>query len=96
MAKLLPLLVIAYALSPLDLIPDFIPVLGLLDDLLLLPSLIWLAVHLIPHQVSSCTGMHALIPHLDQGGAWLHWTRQVYPDRPGHLMCMLPPAVVAA
>lgn len=43
--------VIAYALSPLDLIPDFIPVLGLLDDLILLPGLIWLALKLIPKQV---------------------------------------------
>ena len=42
--------VIAYALSPLDLIPDFIPVLGLLDDLILLPALIWLALKLIPKQ----------------------------------------------
>ena len=41
---------IAYALSPLDLIPDFIPVLGLLDDLILLPALIWLALKLIPKQ----------------------------------------------
>ena len=34
--------VLAYALSPMDLIPDFIPVLGILDDLLLLPGMIWL------------------------------------------------------
>ena len=43
--------VVAYALSPIDLIPDFIPVLGYLDDLLLLPGLIWLAVRLLPPQV---------------------------------------------
>ena len=42
---------LAYALSPLDLIPDFIPVLGLLDDLLILPGLIWLAIRLIPSDV---------------------------------------------
>ncbi len=53
LARLLPLLAVAYALSPLDLIPDFIPVLGLLDDLLLLPVLIWLSVKLIPQQVSA-------------------------------------------
>jgi len=41
-------LVAAYALSPIDLIPDFIPVLGYLDDLLLVPAGIWLVVHLIP------------------------------------------------
>ena len=40
--------VVAYALSPIDLIPDFIPVLGLLDELVLLPGLIWLAMRLIP------------------------------------------------
>ena len=50
-AKILPLLVLAYALSPIDLIPDFIPVLGLVDDLLLLPLLILVAVVLIPKEV---------------------------------------------
>ena len=38
----------AYALSPIDLIPDFIPVLGYLDDVILLPGLIWLAIRLVP------------------------------------------------
>lgn len=47
-AKLVAALVAAYALSPIDLIPDFIPVLGYLDDLLLVPVGIWLAVRLIP------------------------------------------------
>jgi uncharacterized membrane protein YkvA (DUF1232 family) len=47
-AKLVAGAVAAYALSPIDLIPDFIPVLGLLDDLLLVPAGIWLAVRLIP------------------------------------------------
>ncbi len=46
-AKLLAALFAAYALSPIDLIPDFIPVLGLLDDLLLVPAGIWLALRLI-------------------------------------------------
>ena len=40
--------VVGYALSPIDLIPDFIPVLGLLDDLILLPGLIWLALRFMP------------------------------------------------
>ncbi len=48
LAKGVALAVVAYALSPIDLIPDFIPVLGLLDDLLLLPLGIALAVRLIP------------------------------------------------
>ena len=47
-AKLVAGCVVAYALSPIDLIPDFIPVLGYLDDLILLPLGIALAVRLIP------------------------------------------------
>lgn len=47
-AKLVAGAVVAYALSPIDLIPDFIPVLGYLDDLILLPLGIALAVRLIP------------------------------------------------
>ena len=43
--------VLAYALSPIDLIPDFIPVLGYLDDLVLLPAGIWMALRLIPPTV---------------------------------------------
>ena len=50
-AKLLAGVVAAYALSPIDLIPDFIPVLGYLDDLLLVPAGIWLAVRLIPAEL---------------------------------------------
>jgi uncharacterized membrane protein YkvA (DUF1232 family) len=50
-AKAMGSLVVAYALSPIDLIPDFIPVLGYLDDVILLPLLIWLTVRLLPPQV---------------------------------------------
>ena len=46
--KIIALLVLAYAVSPIDLIPDFIPVLGLLDDVILVPLGIALAVHLTP------------------------------------------------
>ena len=42
----------AYALSPIDLIPDFIPILGVLDDLVIVPGLIWLALMFIPKDVS--------------------------------------------
>lgn len=49
--KALCAFVVAYALSPIDLIPDFIPVLGYVDDALLLPGLIWLAVRLLPAPV---------------------------------------------
>jgi uncharacterized membrane protein YkvA (DUF1232 family) len=47
-ARAFGLLVAAYALSPIDLIPDFIPVLGLLDDAVLIPAGIWLFVKLLP------------------------------------------------
>ncbi len=50
-ARLLVLLVVAYALSPIDLIPDFIPVLGYLDDLIIVPAGIALALALIPPDV---------------------------------------------
>lgn len=50
-AKVMIALVVGYALSPIDLIPDFIPVLGYLDDLILLPLGIALAIRLIPPEV---------------------------------------------
>ena len=50
-AKIFSGLVVAYAFSPIDLIPDFIPVLGYLDDLILVPLGISLALKMIPHNV---------------------------------------------
>src|SRR6267378_2682149 len=50
-AKALALVVAGYALSPIDLIPDFIPVLGYLDDLIIVPFGIWLVVRLIPEEI---------------------------------------------
>ena len=50
-AKALAVGVAAYALSPIDLIPDFIPVLGQLDELIILPLGIWLVVRMIPAEV---------------------------------------------
>lgn len=47
-AKLVGLLVGAYALSPIDLIPDFIPVLGLVDDAVLIPLGVWLFERMVP------------------------------------------------
>lgn len=55
--------VVAYALSPIDLIPDFIPVLGYMDDVLLLPGLIWLTIRLLPPQV--------LADCRDQADSWM-------------------------
>lgn len=50
-AKGLAGIVAAYALSPIDLIPDFIPVLGYLDDVLIVPAGIWLVVRMIPPEL---------------------------------------------
>lgn len=50
-AKALAIAVVAYAFSPIDLIPDFIPVLGYLDDLLLVPAGLWLTIRLVPRDV---------------------------------------------
>lgn len=52
-AKTMIFLIIAYALSPIDLIPDFIPVIGYLDDLILLPIGIYFAVRLIPPAIKA-------------------------------------------
>ncbi len=53
LAKALCIFTVAYALSPIDLIPDFIPVLGYVDDVLLIPCFIWLAVRILPPLVIS-------------------------------------------
>ncbi len=55
-AKFLAILTVGYALSPIDLIPDFIPILGFVDDAMILPALIWLSLKLIPSDVKKeCT-----------------------------------------
>ncbi|HEY5972077.1 MAG TPA: YkvA family protein [Pseudoxanthomonas sp.] len=59
LVKGLCVFVVAYALSPLDLIPDFVPVLGYLDDVLLLPGLIWLALRLLPAPVVAASRLQA-------------------------------------
>ena len=51
LAKVLALIVAAYAVSPIDLIPDFIPIIGYLDDLIMVPLGIMLVVRLIPAEV---------------------------------------------
>lgn len=58
--RVLVLTIVAYALSPIDLIPDFIPLLGYLDDLILLPLGIWLAVRLMPADILTACRAQAL------------------------------------
>lgn len=70
-AKVCAGITVGYALSPIDLIPDFIPVLGYLDDLLLLPLLVALTVRLIPdHIFAEC---RAQAQGLWQDGKPKHW-----------------------
>ena len=67
-AKLWVALVVGYAFSPIDLIPDFIPVIGLLDDLLLVPVGVWVALKLIPP--------HVLADSRDRAHDWLAGKRE--------------------
>lgn len=71
-AKILAAIVVGYALSPLDLIPDFIPVLGYLDDVILLPLGIALVIRLIPRDVlDSCRCSVAENPLLVRPRIWV-------------------------
>lgn len=58
-AKIMAGITVAYALSPIDLIPDFIPILGYLDDFILLPLLIALTVKLIPKAILETSRLKA-------------------------------------
>ncbi len=70
-ANLLGGVILAYAFSPIDLIPDFIPVLGYLDDLILLPAGILLLLQLIPAEVMEEYRIKAENPELRISGNWL-------------------------
>ena len=96
-AKVLAIAVATYALSPIDLIPDFIPVLGYLDDLLIVPLGIWLVVRLIPEEIMvehratadkaaqrpvSRAGMVVIMMLWMFGALVLGWIVYVHWDRP--------------
>jgi uncharacterized membrane protein YkvA (DUF1232 family) len=72
-AKALAMVIVAYALSPIDLIPDFIPVLGYLDELILLPGAIYLALKLIPAEVLEAARGRAAgwLDRSSKPGSWL-------------------------
>jgi uncharacterized membrane protein YkvA (DUF1232 family) len=79
-AKIVIGVAVCYALSPIDLIPDFIPVIGFLDDLLLLPILVTVAVKFIPARVLDECRQEA---------------RNTWPDgKPKSLLCSLPIVVI--
>lgn len=59
LAKGVAIIVVAYALSPIDLIPDFIPIVGYMDDMILLPLGIALAIRLIPKDIIEASRVKA-------------------------------------
>jgi len=76
-ARLFSALVVGYAFSPLDLIPDFIPILGYLDDLVLIPAGVYLALKMIPPQViveSRKQAKEALMPINRLCEEWRWWS----------------------
>jgi len=96
-AKALAIAVAAYALSPIDLIPDFIPVIGYLDELFILPLGIWLVVWLIPDGImveyraraseagqrpTSRAGMAAILLLWMAGALTLGWFGYAWWSRP--------------
>ena len=72
--KIICIFIVAYALSPIDLIPDFIPILGYVDNLILLPVLILVAIRLIPKSIIQESRMKAdewLIKNLSKPKSYL-------------------------
>jgi uncharacterized membrane protein YkvA (DUF1232 family) len=85
-ARLFAALVVAYALSPIDLIPDPIPILGYLDDLIPIPLGVWLALRMIPREVMAECRARAQMEQ--DAGAPVSWV--------GAAVIMLLWAIVAA
>ena len=71
-AKIIAIIAVGYALSPIDLIPDFIPILGYLDDLILLPLIIMLALKLIPNDIMfECRSSSEKIFNRETYNSWI-------------------------
>ncbi len=66
-AKIFCVAAVVYTLSPIDLIPDFIPLLGYLDDLVLVPVLIWMAIRMLPPHVTNVCREQARIWMSEKG-----------------------------
>lgn len=81
LAKALAVFTVGYALSPIDLIPDFIPVLGFLDDAIILPGLIWLVLRMVPADVIADCRV--------QADAWFAQGRQKPASRVGAIVIVL-------
>jgi len=76
LAKVLAVIVVGYALSPIDLIPDFIPVLGYLDDLVLIPLGVALVIKMIPKDIiDECREQAA---ELFKDGKPKNWTAAIF------------------
>lgn len=76
-AKILAWITIAYALSPIDLIPDFIPILGYLDDMILLPLLVSATVKFIPKEIfHKC---RAQAQEMSANNLHKHWYYSIFP-----------------
>lgn len=72
-AKIAAAATVAYALSPIDLVPDFIPVLGYLDDLIILPLMIALCIRLIPENImSECREQAKNTQNTAKGKKWYY------------------------
>ena len=70
-AKAVAACVAVYALSPIDLIPDFVPILGYLDDLVIVPLGIWLAIRLIPPFVLEELRQAAMARYQQRPKSWV-------------------------
>jgi uncharacterized membrane protein YkvA (DUF1232 family) len=68
--KFIIILTIGYALSPIDLIPDFIPILGYLDDLIILPALVSLSIKLIPKSIMEISRKEAETENINLKKNW--------------------------